>query len=172
MMETKIENLRTDISLINVNTTALDINEQRLLKIKETIENGELIKQAKGKCLLDMIDKITVNPNAEITIYYNKYKLLGLVEFINLGNDGKEEYKTTVEYDGRRSLKERTNSEKRRLIEEIRKEGRRSYAQYGELLGISKTDVGARMKELFNRGCISRNEFGELSVIKDWTDEW
>ncbi|MDE7399759.1 MAG: recombinase family protein [Oscillospiraceae bacterium] len=171
-VETKIESLITEISLIKVNSAALDINEQRLLKIKETIESGELIKQAKGKCLLDMIDKITVNPNATITIYYNRYKLLGLVEFINLGSDDKEEYKTTVEYDGHRSLKERTNDEKRRLIEEIRKEGRRSYAQYGKLLGISKIDVGARMKELFNRGCISRNEFGELSVIKDWTDEW
>ena len=119
-----------------------------------------------------MVDKITVNPDATITIYYNKYKLLGLVEFINLGNDDKEEYKVTVKYEGHRSLKERTNDEKRRLIEEIRKEGRRSYAQYGELLGIRKTDVGARMKELFNRGCISRGEFGELTVIKDWTDEW
>lgn len=171
-VEAKIESLRTEISLIKVNSAALDTNEQRLLKIKETIESGELIKQAKGKCLLDMIEKITVNPNATITIYYNKYKLLGLVEFINLEEDGKEEYKVTVKYEGRRNLKERTNDEKRRLIEEIRKEGRLSYAQYGKLLGISKTDVGARMKELFNRGCIGRNEFRELFVIKDWTDEW
>lgn len=171
-VEAKIESLKTEISLIKVNSAALDINEKRLLKIKETIESGELIKQAKGKCLLDMIEKITVNPNATITIYYNKYKLLGLVEFINLGEDDKEEYKVTVKYNGRRNLKERTNNEKRRLLEEIRKEGRRSYAQYGKLLGISKTDVGARMKELFNRGCIGRNEFRELFVIKDWTDEW
>ena len=78
-----------------------------------------------------------------------------------MGEDDKEEYKLTVKYNGRRNLKERTNDEKRRLIEEIRK-----------LLGISKTDVGARMKELFNRGCIGRNEFRELFVIKDWTDEW
>lgn len=171
-VEARIDSLKTEISLIKVNSAALGINEQRLIKIKETIESGELIKQAKGKCLIDMIEKITVNPDATITIHYNRYKLLGLVEFINLGSDGKEEYKTTVEYDGHRSLKERTNDEKRRLIEEIKKEGRRTYAQYGRLLGISKIDVGARMKELFNRGCISRNEFGELSVIKDWTDEW
>lgn len=171
-IEMKIESLETEISLIEVNKSALDINEQRLLKIKETLNNGELIKQAKGKCLLDMIEKIIVNPDSTVTIYYNKYKLLGLVEFINAEKDDKDEYKTTAKYEGHRSLKERTNDEKRRLIEEIKKEGRLSYSQYGKRLGMSKTDVGARIKELFRRGCIHRDDEGKLFVDKDWTDEW
>ena len=174
-LDLEINGLENEIKTIETDTASLLENEKRLKKIKDTLQSGEILKKAKGSALLDMVEKITVNGDSTVTFEFSKYKILNLMTLTNVSELDIDEdgsyFKVTVPYNGYRALKDRTNKEKRKLLEIIRKEPELSYGQYGEILEMRRIDVGARIKELFNRGCIKRDEDKKLIVIKDWIDE-
>lgn len=166
----EIDDINNKIALIETNTSALRENKIRLLRIKETLNTTDLINQAKGKALVDMIDSIVVNEDSTLTIKFNKYRLLGLLTLIDMTDmdtsDDDTYYSLTVHYDGYFDLKKRTLSDKKRLIKIIQESPSLSYSEYAEALGVTKNHIAARIRYLIKYGYIKRDEEGKLIVIR------
>ena len=148
-------------------------NEKSLEMIKETLENTDIIAQAKGSAVLDKIEKIVVNNNATVTIVYDKYKLIGLKQLQNEDIDLGNIFSTTVHYKGFADKKSRTSDEKKRLYEIIKSgKGDLTYNQYAELLGenVTKKHVASRLRQLIKAEIVSRNEEGLLVVTGEYRD--
>ena len=168
----EIKDLEYRIKVIETDTSSLLENERRLERIRDTLKTSDIIKKAKGNALLNYIDLIVVNKDSTITIKFNKYKLLGLLTLINVSEldskDDEEFYSVTVYYEGYQSLKERTSSEKKELIDIIKQYPSLSYSGYAEKMHITKNHIAARIRDLIKYGYIKRAEDNSLIVIKDY----
>ncbi len=170
-----IEELEHQIGVIEADTKSLTENKERLERIKETLSNGDILKRAKGTAFLDMIDHIVVNEDSTLTIKFNKYRLLGLLSLIDINDlstsDDEQYYSLNVYYSGYKALKERTSSDKERLLEIIKEYPSLSYSGYAEKLGVTKNHIAARIRFLIKYGYLKRDTSGSLEVLKAWDGE-
>ncbi len=168
-----IKRLSVEIAVLEADLSNLTDNEKRLERIKEALENTDIIAQAKGSAVLGKIEKIIVNNDATVTIVYDKYKLIGLKHLQNEDIDLGNLFSVTVPYSGFAEKKARTGDEKKRLYEIIKSgKGDLTYNEYAELLGenVTKKHVASRLRQLIKADIVRRNEEGLLVVTGEYRD--
>lgn len=166
-LENDIEAVQLKIGVLETKTGGLIRNRERLEKIKQTLVDTDIIERVKSESIADFIEKIVVIGDGSLEIHWDKYKLLGVMNMSDDDNVCADDmFISKVEYKGFKKRKEQIQKEKDQIIKLLRGGlTNATYSELGNVLGISKMEVGARIKELFKNGIISRNEAGEFIVL-------
>lgn len=168
----EMERLQKDIIRLEATQGSLIENQDRLMKIKETLSNSDIIDRAKAENNIDMIDYIEVVGDGTLRIFWDRYRVLGLLKLngIELADEREDEFVSVVSYNGRVALKEKVARQKEQILEYLANEPRATYSKIAKAIGASKTEVGARIKYLFRDNLLTRDEYGDFIVVKNNTE--
>lgn len=167
-LEQDIDAVQLKIGVLETKTGGLMRNKERLEKIRQTLVESDVIERVKADSICEFIEQIVVIGDGSLEIHWDKYKLLGIMNMSDDDNVCADDmFISKVEYKGFKKRKEQIQYEKDQIVELIRGGlTKASYSELGAEVGITKRECGARIKELFKNGIISRNEAGEFIVLE------
>lgn len=167
-LENDIDDVQLKIGVLESKTGGLLRSKERLENIRQTLVETDIIERVKSESIVDFIEKIVVLGDGRLEIHWEKFKLLGIMKMSDDVDMSKcdDMFISTVQYNGFKKRKEQIQCEKDKIVELI-KGGltKASYSELGAKVGITKRECGARIKELFKNGVISRNEDGEFVIL-------
>lgn len=167
-LDKDIDAIQLKIGALENKTGGLKRNKDRLEAIRQELVDTDLIEQVKSESIIEFIEMIVVCEDSILEIHWNRDKLFGLMKIPDdmSETDTDDMFISKVEYKGFKKRKEQIQKEKDQIVELIRGGlTKASYSEFGNIIGITKMEVGARIKELFKNGIISRNEAGEFIVL-------
>lgn len=163
-----IEKLQQEIIRIEATQGSLIENQERLEMIRKTLSDTDIIDRAKAVNNLDMIDCIEVIGDGTLKVYWNKYRVLGLLQLngIEQPDEQEDEFISVVSYNGNRALKDRVARQKEQILEYVANNPRATYPKIAKAIEATKSEVSARLKYLFSDGFLTRDENGDFVVLK------
>ena len=136
--------------------------------IGKTLSDTDIIDRAKAINNIDMIDCIEVIGNGTIKVYWNKYRVLGLLQLngIEQPDEREDEFISVVSHNGYIALKDRVAKQKEQILEYIANEPRATYPKIAKAIGATKAEIAARLRYIFRDGFLTRDENGDFVVLK------
>lgn len=165
----KIEKLEQKIADINTKTEEYTGYEERLAKIKQSLQEG-IIDQAKTKELILRIDKIWVCADGTLEIVFDKTKLLSLLKIYggSMEWDELDEkfFKIVVPYRHKNNITKRREEVTKKILEIWKENPDIRLKDIPELVGVGTSYVNACVKELKQRGLVSYKRNGNTHTGK------
>lgn len=165
----KIEKLEQKIADINTKTEEYTGYEERLAKIKQSLQEG-IIDQAKTKELILRIDKIWVCADGTLEIVFDKTKLLSLLKIYGGSMDWDELdekfFKIVVPYRHKDNITKRKEEVTKKILEIWKENPDIMLKDIPALVGVGTSYVNACVKELKQRGLVSYQRNGNTHTGK------
>lgn len=165
----KIEKLEQKIADINTKTEEYTGYEERLAKIKQSLQEG-IIDQAKTKELILRIDKIWVCADGTLEIVFDKTKLLSLLKIYggSMEWDELDEkfFKIVVPYRHKNNITKRREEVTKKILEIWKENPDIMLKDIPALVGVGTSYVNACVKELKQRGLVSYQRNGNTHTGK------
>ncbi|MGN0668916.1 MAG: AsnC family protein, partial [Oscillospiraceae bacterium] len=113
-------------------------------------------------------DCIEVIGDGTLKVYWNKYRVLGLLQLngIEQPDEREDEFISVVSYNGCIALKDKVAEQKEQILEYVANEPRATYPKIAKAIGATKAEVAARLRYLFRDGLLARDENGDFLVLK------
>lgn len=164
-----IEKLQIQISRIETEQGSLKENKERLERIRKTLSDTDIIDRAKAVNNLDMIDCIEVVGDGTLKIYWNRFKVLGLLQLngIEQPQENDDEFISVVPYNGYIALKDKVAKQKEQILEYVKNNPQSTYTKIAKEIGATKAEVAGRIRYLFLDGYLSRDEEGNFVILKE-----
>ncbi len=144
-------------SLEQKNDTYADY-EERLAKIKESFNDGDIVRQAKTQELITKIEKIVVYSDGKIDIIFDRIKLLGMLKIYetDILPEEKEEddrlFRITAQYVHTDIFRKRREEYNGKILEILQKEPLMTVREIAELLGVTYSYAYTSVKQLRKAG--------------------
>lgn len=165
----KIEKLEQKIADINTKAEEYTGYEERLAKIKQSLQEG-IIDQAKTKELILRIDKIWVCADSTLEIVFDKTKLLSLLKIYggSMEWDELDEkfFKIVVPYKHKDNITKRREEVTKKILEIWKENPDIRLKDIPALVGVGTSYVNACVKELKQRGLVSYQRNGNTHTGK------
>lgn len=165
----KIEKLEQKIADINTKTEEYTGYEERLAKIKQSLQE-EIIDQAKTKELILRIDKIWVRTDSTLEIVFDKTKLLSLLQIYGGNTDwdelDKRFFRIIVPYEHKDNIAKRREEVTKKILEIWKENPDIMLKDIPVLLGVSASYVNVCVKELKQSGLVSYQRNGNTHTGK------
>lgn len=165
----KIEKLEQKIADINTKAEEYTGYEERLAKIKQSLQEG-IIDQAKTKELILRIDKIWVCADSTLEIVFDKTKLLSLLKIYggSMEWDELDEkfFKIVVPYKHKDNITKRREEVTKKILEIWKENPDIRLKDIPALVGVGTSYVNDCVKELKQRGLVSYQRNGNTHTGK------
>lgn len=138
-----------------------DALEKRLIKIREVLEEGKVIEQAKTKEMIFMIEKIMVHSDYTLEIIFDKKKLLA-VDPINSKKSRWDEndFRMIVPYVHKNNSTKKREEVTERILEIWKKNPDMMLKEIPAMIGMSESYVNTCVKQLKGKGLIEYQRNG------------
>lgn len=153
-LDSRMKVFSDKISLLQKNTIESDY-EERLAVMKEVLNKGEVVSQAKIKELVTKIDRILVYPDHKIEIIFHRTKLLGLLKLYDSNIEDRPEdvpCRIVTEYVHTNRSSERRKQINRQILNIFRDNPCTRAKDLPEMLGVGYSYVNTSIKELKKAG--------------------
>lgn len=164
----EIEKHQNELSDIETVRDGLIENQNRLEQIRKALSETDIIDQAEASNCTELIDCIEVIGDGTIKIFWNKFRILGLLRLneIEQSKICDDEYVTVMSYNGTKALKNKVESQKKQILNYLENEPKATYHKIANAIGATKAEVTARLRYLFLDGYLARAENGYFVVLK------
>uniref|UniRef100_UPI0040564487 recombinase family protein n=1 Tax=Agathobacter sp. TaxID=2021311 RepID=UPI0040564487 len=160
----KIEGLRHKTETAKEKAAMSEGLEKRLEKIREFLQNGDIIEKAEMKDLMQMIDKILVYPDNKLEIRFDKLKFVRFFRYYNMSSagDGMDVgfYKITAPYIHKDNRYRRREEINKKLIEIFRENPGIKLKDMLPMLEMKESYINASIKQLKDMGKLQYKRYG------------
>lgn len=151
-LDVNIDRIKEKIDRINEENQQYNNYEERLVKIKKSLYEGNLVDKAKTQELIKKIDHITVHPNGKIEIVFDRLKLLGAFEILGgelIENELDEKfYRIETQYVHETPAERNRAADRKKILELFRTHPSLTLKEIPGILGMTESYVNTRIREL------------------------
>ncbi len=166
----KIEGLKDRIKSVKEKVMTQGNLEERLLKIRTFLQEGDVIEKAETKDMIKKIDKIIVYSNHTLEIQFNKLKLMSFFKIHNVPfleeEMEKRFFKIVVPYTHKDNKYRKREQVNKKLLEIFKKNPRIKRKDVIPIFEMKESYINASIKQLKEEGKLQYKSYG--GALGEW----
>lgn len=158
-IKNQINEVEKKIADIKSRMAEYNDHEKRLERIQKSLEEGRLLQEAKTLEFMNFVKVIKIYPDSHVEVELDKTKILKILDIDGVAGIEKalpdSFFEVRADYQHRTNSVKRRDNDRERIIELFRNNPELMLKEVPEILGMSKSYVDCRVKELKREGILS-----------------